>query len=271
MDKTYWRLEPPQYSSDYQDTFINGSSQHLYGMPGLSCNVCKKTYGGGYPLPYACPEKLQKHKNIRRRWPITEVEHKLLQQQIKDEMPTETAQSANLFPGADFQPLHLKFPSRPQSDFLWSSLGSVVVSPKVKILFERHAITGVQFCPAVIDKVGKRDSTGPVPIASTGEPEDIIDEVEAERNPAEFGPLYEMVIVSTSGRPPGAEIISRCPACGREEFDNSKRVITLTQDMVPPTDIFFLATTLHIVVNDKVREIAWRNRLTNAEFTQFPM
>lgn len=271
MDKTYWRLERPDYSSDYQDTFINGSGQHPHGMPGLSCTVCKSIYGGGYLLPYVCPEKFQNHKNIRAGWPITEVEHRLLQQQIKNEMPAEAALSANLSPGADFQPLHLKFPSRPKSDFLWSSLGSVVVSPKVKSLFEQHEITGIRFCPAVIDKVGKRDSQGPIPIAATGEPEDIVEEVEAERDPSEFGPLYEMVVVSTSGRPPGAEITSRCPACGREEFDQSKRIITLTEAMIPFTDIFFLATTLYIMVNDRVREIAWRNGLTNVEFAWPPM
>jgi len=224
-----------------------------------------------YPLPYACPEKVRDHKNIRDGLPISEVEYDLFQQQIKNDTQNETALSVDLTPNAAFQPLHLKSPSRPQSGFLWSILGSVVVSPKVKLLFERYAITGVQFCPAVIDKVGKRDSKGPVPVASTGEPEDIIDEVEAERNPAEFGPLYEMVVTSISGRPPGAEITSRCPACGCEEFDQSRRIIALTETMIPATDIFYLATTLHIIVNDKVREIAWRNRLTNAEFARFPM
>ncbi len=271
MGGDYWRLGRPDYSSDYQATFINGSGRHPYGMPGLDCSVCREMYGNVHVVPYACPERFRKHKNLLERWPISQDEHLLLQKQVREEFQASNIDTESFPSIYDFQPVHLKFPSRPKSDFLWSTLGGAIVSGKVKALFEQYEITGVNLCPAIIDKVGKRDSVGPIPVASTGEPEDIIGEVEGEHNPAEFGPLYEMVVTSTSGRPPGAEVTSRCPACGREEFDRSKRVLALTEDMIPPADIFILATTLHIIVNDKVRELTWKNRLTNVEFGWFPI
>lgn len=269
MSSTYWCLDSPYYSSDYQDTFINGSGQHLFGLPGVNCSVCKKTYGGKHILPYPCPEKFQQNKYLRQRWPIPEHEHMRLRQELKEELQATGISLGALPPVYDFQPVHLKFPSRPKRDFLWPTLGSAVVSPRVKRLFERHTVSGVTFCPAVIDKVGKRASKGPIPIASTGEPEDIIEEVEPEQDPTSFGPLYEMVVTSESGRPPGAEVISRCEACGREEYDNSERRLVLTQTMIPEADVFFLARTVQIIVNDRVRYLILRHRLTNVDFTRY--
>ena len=240
-------------------------------MPGLDCSVCKKTYGNVHVVPYFCPERFVKHKSLLKKWPIPQDEHLSLQRQIKEELEASNIDTGNFPSIYDFQPVHLKLPSRPKSDFLWSTTGGVIVSAKVKALFEQHEISCVEFCLAVIDKVGKRASIKPIPIASTGEPEDIIQEVEGELNPAEFGPLYEMVITSVSGRPPGAEVTSQCPACGREEFDQAKRVLMLTEGMIPPTNVFILATTLHIFVDDKVREIIWKNRLANVEFGWWPV
>lgn len=271
MDKAYWRLERPDYSSDYQDTFINGSGSYPHGLPGINCSVCKKAYGNTYVVPYTCPEKLVKHKSLLKKWPIPQDEHSVLQKQIKAELEASGIDTTSFPSIYDFQPVHLKFPSHPKSDFLWSTRAGPIVSAKVKTLFEQHQVTGVKFCPSVIDKVGKRNSKGPFAIASTGEPEDIIEEVKGEANPAQFGPLHEMVITSTSGRPPGAEVTSQCPACGREEFDNSKRVLVLTKAMIPPTDIFLLATTTSIVVNNRVRELIWKSKLSNAQVAEFPV
>lgn len=271
MAENYWRVERPNYSSDYQDTFINGSGSHPYGLPGINCSVCKETYGNIHVVPYFCPDNLIHHKNLLRKWPISQEEHSALQRQIKEEFHLNDIDTSSFPTIYDFQPVHLKFASRPESDFLWSTLGSVIVSSKVKIIFEQQKITGVEFCPAVVEKVGKRVSVGPIPIASTGEPEDIIEEIEGEQKPAEFGPLYEMVITSVSGLPPGAEAVTQCSACGREDFDQSKRVLALTENMLPLTDVFFLATSLYIIVTDKVREVCWRSEFTNVEFSWFPM
>jgi hypothetical protein len=38
--------------------------------------------------------------------------------------------------------------------------------------------------------------------------------------------------------------------------------------MIPDADVFYLATTLWIIVNRKVRQILLDNRLTNIELTE---
>src|SRR5207253_555182 len=117
-----------------------------------------------------------------------------------------------------------------------------------KDLYERHDVRGVRFCPVTIKKVGKHKASDRAPRPRSGEPEDILRHIKPDKDPARFGPLYEMVILGESGRPPGTEIKHVCPGCGREEFDNAKREFVLTQEMIPAADLFYLATTLWIVV-----------------------
>ena len=229
--------------------------------------MCGATWGGNYILPFACPAVLQSKKELHTGWPIPETEHAALRQSTLDALHAEGCDIDRVPMGATFQPLHIKFGSIPQSNFLWPTLGSVVVSARVKRLFEAQGVTGAAFCPAVIDKIGKRKSTGPAPVPSTGEPEDIIEEAEAGDNLAQTAPLYEMVVTARSGRPPGAEPFTVCPGCTRENYDRDKRRLILTQAMLAGTDVFILETTLHIIVSDKVRNLITRNRLTNSEFT----
>ncbi|MEW6620621.1 MAG: double-CXXCG motif protein [bacterium] len=266
--KNFWKIEPPDYESDYKDIFVNGSGKHLFGLPGVKCSTCGETWGGSRILPFECPSSFQKLKEIRDRWPISSEEHLKLRQSLLKELNKSGQNIDFLLPGDEFQPVYLEFPSRPKSDFLWSTLGSIIVSQKVKSLFKSNNVSGITFCPAIIKKVGKRESVGPVPIPETGEPEDIIKEVEKEKSPNKFGPLFEMVVISNSGKPPGVEVTKQCKSCGREEFDESKRVLILTKDIIPETDIFFLNTTLYIIVNDKVRDIILQNHFTNINFLE---
>lgn len=271
MIERYWQLSPPEYDSDYQDSIINGSGEHPYGLPGVRCSACGQTWAGSYTLPYECPVSLRKHKHLIDGWPIPESDHQALQQIVMTELGREGIVDAHLMPGIRFQPARLKFGSRPKSDFLWATIGSAIVSPKTKKVFEEAGVTGVRFCPAVINKVGKRDAIGPAPIPETGEPEDIIEEAEPEQKSESFGPLYEMVILGESGQPPGAEITSRCEGCGREEYDKYKRQLVLTSSMIPDSDVFYMATTLYIYVNQKVHDLILRHRLTNIELSEYEL
>ena len=127
---------------------------------------------------------------------------------------------------------------------------------------EQDGVTGISFARTIIDKVGKRDAIGRAPIPKSGEPENIIEEIEGEPDPARFGPLYELIVTSESRRPPGAETIARCASCGREEYDKERRTLVLTAGMVPDADVFLL-TTLWIIVNERVRHLVTEAGLTN--------
>ena len=60
----FWRLEAPEYDSDYRQTYINGSLEHPFGLPGVRCDVCQQTWGGSRILPFECPASLRGHRNL---------------------------------------------------------------------------------------------------------------------------------------------------------------------------------------------------------------
>lgn len=173
----FWCLEEPEYASDYQDTYINGSLDHPFGLPGVECDVCKQTWGGGRVLSMTCPASLRRHKNLKDRWPIPLELHQALRRKIQTVLRKKGIAVPVLGPGDDFQPCYLDIPSRPRADFLWASVGSAVISQRVRELFESLRIREVSYWPVKLRKVGKREARLPAPIPSTGEPEDIIHEV----------------------------------------------------------------------------------------------
>ncbi len=153
----FWRLTDPDYDSDYRNTYINGLLEHPFGLPGVDCDVCGQTWGGSRILPLECPFTLRKKKHIRERWPIPLAQHKELQSEIIAEfLKAGVEKLPQLSPGDTFQPCFLEVPSRPTFDFLWSSLGSVVVSDRVKEFLERRRVKEVAFCPVRLRKIGER-------------------------------------------------------------------------------------------------------------------
>ena len=262
----FWRLHHPNYDSDYRSSYINGALEHPFGMPGVHCDVCRQTWGGSRILPLACPPALRKLKQLTERSPIPLEQHEALQQQVRQEFQRAGSDVATLRPGDDFQPAYLDVPSRPRADFLWSSLGSVVISERIRTLFESELIRGIAFCPVTLRKIGKREARLSPPIPSTGEPEDLIQEVPLLTRTGPIGPYYEMVILSDSAYPPGGEPVSVCSGCGRESIDNDKRQIVMRSSMWRGGDIFFLATTLHIIISDRLRRLLQELKVTNVEF-----
>jgi hypothetical protein len=71
-------------------------------------------------------------------------------------------------------------------------------------------VDGVSFCPVTLCKVGRRDAKLPATIPSTGEPEDIIDEVLLLSRTDDVGPYFELIVHNESGDPPGGEPVSVC-------------------------------------------------------------
>jgi hypothetical protein len=265
----FWRLHHPDYDSDYRSSYINGSLEHPFGLPGVQCDVCRQTWGGSRILPFECPVSIRGRKHLKERWPIALEQHQALQREVQDELRKAGIVLPALRPGDDFQPACLDVPSRPRADFLWSSLGSVVVSDRVRALFQSERIGGVAFCPVTLRRIGKREAKLPPPMPSTGEPEDIIDEVPLLTRTGLVGPYYEMVILSDSAYPPGGEPVSVCSGCGRESIANDKRQIVMRPSMWLGGDIFFLATTLHIIISDRLRGLLQKLKATNVEFKTY--
>lgn len=138
--------------------------------------------------------------------------------------------------------------TKPKADFLWSTLGSVLVSERIRNEFEQRQITGIQFAPVFMRKVGDKLIKYPFDIKHENES------------------YYEMIITGYSKSPPGAEIISKCEYCGRETFDRNKRIIKMNDDMWDGQDIFFLNTTIWMIVTDRVQNILIELGATNIIF-----
>jgi hypothetical protein len=264
----FWRVKSPEHDSDYKYSYINGSLQHPFGLPGVKCDVCGDTWSGSRILPFECPESFRHHKNITDGWPISRAKHEALQKKVMALLSIHDNPFVGLRPGDDFQPCFLDVPSRPRADFLWSSSGSLVVSERVKNRLVETCSSEIAICPVTLRKIGKREAKLSPPMPSTGEPEDMIDEVPILKDTSEIGPYFEVLILKESDYPPGGTPTRICPGCKREDIDASTRELRMTPEIWRGHNIFLLATTLYAVVTDKVKERLLRLRPANVVFKE---
>jgi len=264
----FWRLTHPEYRSDYKHTFINGRLEHPFGLPGVECDVCGATWGGSGILPFVCPEALRENANIKKRWPISLSQHEALQRDVMKALGIEGKSFVDLRPGDDFQPCFLDVASRPRADFLWSSIGSLVVSERIKDALVRHWQDDVVVCPVNLRKIGKRDARLAPLTPSTGEPADMIDEAPLRKDTFGTGPYFEILVQKECGYPPGGEPTSICAGCGRPDVDGEKRQLVMTPSMWQGDNVFFLATTLWVIVTDDVRRKLSALHPTNVVFRE---
>jgi hypothetical protein len=106
---------------------------------------------------------------------------------------------------------------------------------------------------------------------TTGEPEDIMNEVPLLRSTTEVGPYYEIVPLNESDIPQDRRSRRRCPGCQRldvEVVDSEKTTLRMTDDMWKGHNIFYLGSTLFILVSDKIRETLLRYRSSNLKVTE---
>lgn len=207
----FWRLEYPEYESDYHEKHINGSLEHPFGLPPIECDVCGQTWGSNRVLSYQCPLNIRNNKHIKSGWPVSIDEYKALEKRLLSELEKDGIKNAGLKPGDTLQPCYLDIPSKPVADFLWPSLISMVVSERIKNLLLEQCPDDIEIYPVVLRKVGKRDSKLPPLIPSSGEPEDMIDEITETISDGRIGTYFEICIKFKSDLPPGA-VLGVCPS-----------------------------------------------------------
>jgi hypothetical protein len=264
----FWRLQEPEYESDYQEAYVNGYLEHPFGLPGVQCDVCGQTWGGSRILPCECPIELRDHARLKDAWAIPLEEYKTVEDKVLEKLKSGGVQISDLFPGDAFQPCYLDVPSKPRVDFLWASPGSLVVSEKMKRIILEHCPEDVACCNVILRKIGKCEADVPAPIPPTGEPGDIIDEVPVESSVLRVGPYHEICIQKESGWPPGGRPESICPGCKRREVNQYKREIRMTNEMWKGDQMFFLATTLYVLVTEDLREAMEKIKPTNVIFSE---
>ena len=249
----FWRLHHPNYPSSAAARLLNGELLHPYRLPGIKCGECGTTWGGSRILPHHLPAVLQRKIELRQPWPIDDVAHRQLRDEVLRELRAAGASLDALRPGDAFQPATLDVAAPPDADFLWGP-ESVVVSARVHAALTTVPLRGAGFV-AVTMRLGRRVSADRRASSVMGEPGD-----------PEPAPYHEMVVRAESGHPPGVDPVRYCGSCGRRSFDHERRRLVMQPDMWKGEQIFLLATTQWIVVTDPVKQVLEGLSPTNVEF-----
>lgn len=258
----FWRITSPPQKSDYSHTWINGSLSHPYSLPGVGCDICGATWGGSRILPDEAPAVVRERK-AKGRWPISLEQFDALREEAETQIGR---QGLRLMPGDSFQPAILEVPSIPRADFLWASIGSLIVSARVRDLLAETCGTTVTMAKVKFGKIGNRGAILPASIPSSGEPEDLITEAHPLSNLSSIGPYYEAIPSSESGSPPGGAPVSVCFGCLRPHIDSHNRRLMMNSDMWRGAPVFYLATTLWIIVSDDLKKRIDNLAPTNVAF-----
>jgi hypothetical protein len=268
----FFRMRSPEYRSCHQDLFINGNLEHIYRFPGVSCKVCQATYGGSRILSDAAPPQIRNDHRFKSRWPISYEEHAAMQKEIAGYLNKEFVSFVTFRPGDNFQPAYLNIPSKPTADFLWPNIRSFVVSERMKKLVFDELSGTVEIVPIQLRKIAKPSANLP--------PDFLPSELSAMRKPqAEcidsddsddaIGPYYQILVRAESDYPTGGAPLSVCSVCKREYIEEEKRELIMKEEMWRGQPIFFLKTTLYIVVTESLVEKIRQTHATNVDFVPY--
>lgn len=264
----FWELEGTNYVSDYKRSFINGQIEHPYSLPSVRCKVCRQSIGERFMLPYQCPTNLRKRLSDPNEVSIEEFD--LLANRVKAALQKQGLSGSIVQPGCLLQPAFLDIASKPTADFLWPGF-SPLVSQRVRDKLESLNLRDIALAEVTLRKVGKKSSKLAPPIPSTGEPEDVVNEVASTKFPKTDRKYFELCVYGRSAPPPGREVLSVCSACGDKTFNWTRGgKLVMTESMWTGLEIFVLETTATILVTDKLKQELQKLTPTNVEFSKYP-
>jgi hypothetical protein len=137
----------------------------------------------------------------------------------------------------------------------------------VRALWEREGFTGGVFSRAELERVGRRPATAALR-SSGGEPEDVLRRIPPAEDPGGLPRYWYATVTGTSELPPGVDPASVCAECGRAvvpAFGSARRILFESR-MWRGQDASLLATTLHVIVTDRVRRALEQLGATNVRF-----
>ncbi len=217
------------------------------------------------PWLFRFPKPCRASLRLRVPGTIDVDEFQGLDRLVRKTLREQGVEIEELRPGDLFQPGILEVPSFPKADFLWSSVRAPVVSDRIKTLFEGNEVTGVALCPVVIEKVGKSSSAAIPQIPTSGEPEEILQEVQWGEYQGDVG-YFEMVVTGKSLRPPEVSTIEICERCHRETLDQNHYRVEMRKEFWLGEDVFYFGESLWIIVTERVKDLLDHAKATNIEF-----
>lgn len=138
----FWQIYPPDYKSDYQNSYINGSLDHLMRFPSVDCDVCATSWGLGLrSLPYQCPESLRSKMSTAPHHSLPRAEHLALQRKLFDELLVNGRPFVDIRPGTGFLLVISTFPRGLGPIFCGLSVGCLYPSTSAMCSLRSVAIT----------------------------------------------------------------------------------------------------------------------------------
>ncbi len=286
MRMRFWKLDSPKYS-DYKSSYTNGSLEHPYRLPAAECDECGATVSWDTILPCECPPA---SRTVFTE-PATVSIHKFdrIAAKFRGDLKKRHISPDLVRPGCHLQPGFLDVPSKPVADFLWTGLSSVVVSERIRILFDALKIPSVAFCEVTLRKIGTRSGKASPPVPDSGEPEDIIGEVRVRSPSRTITPYYQLLVLADSGYPPGTEPGPVCKVCGEALEQDWKSEVskarqrwraqeqawkTLTHQTLRSvwsgSPIFYLASRATLLLTEDLKDQLQKITSTNVAYTKFP-
>jgi len=266
----FWRLTTPA-QDDYRAIFVNGEVRCEHELPTVGCRTCARLRSSGRVLPVDCPPTWRSRPEVsprpRREHRVTNAEFAELRTKLGADVGPLPSTLGDLEPGDRFQPVLIRVPSRPSADFLWPGVGELLVSERVRLLFELEGFTGAVFSRAEFERVGRRAADAALRPRG-GEPEGTLRRAVPVADTNGLPRYWYMTITGTSELPPGVETSSVCAECGRAvvpAFGSARRIMFESR-MWRGEDVALLATTLHVIVTDRVRRALEDIDATNVQF-----
>jgi hypothetical protein len=263
MPGNLWFLLSPSDSDDYQHAYVHGEVEYVHHLPATSCSDCSRPVATYSVLPFGCPEELRTEKLLTTGL-VSPQTYDALRKQIAARLNAE--QEAYLQPGAAFMPGLLDVPSKPRADFLWAELGGPLVSERVREAITRVCADDVYFTDISYRRVGRRSAKALAPIPNSGEPEDVIHTVPLTKSVIGLPAYSRLNVRQESALPADARDSPICPGCGRPKHPTREARPAMTLSMWRGHNLFYLATTLNIVVTSRVREALEAIGATNVSF-----
>jgi hypothetical protein len=269
----FWRLEAP-WADDYRRVFVNGEVRAAHALPDTGCRTCARPRGGDRVLPVDCPAEWRGRPEVtphpRRQHRVANAEFEALRDAIAPALDPLPPGMAPVERGDRFQPLLLRVPSRPEADFLWPGVGDILVSERVRALWERDGVTGAVFSRVEYERVGRRVPTAA--LRGGGEPEDALRRLPADVSVPGLPAYYHVTITGESGLPACIDPAWVCAECGRPQVPASARIggalrgLRFDPAMWRGADLCRMRATRYVVVTERVRAGLVALGATNVDF-----
>jgi hypothetical protein len=232
-----------------------------FGITGIRCDFCRKTWAAGHVLPHECPPDLRRRLRAVQ-WPLPVGDHRILVAECRQSFHTQGIEVGEILPGSDFLPtVNTTWNYRPV-DFLMELFGSAVVSQRIFNIFREMQWTGAEFFPAKVIQLPRKVDFGWLNPLVRRYPDDPSHIAEELGGTLLDDPYFQLVVVGESRWI--WPLIAKCEVCGGRDYVPG--IWALSEDQWQGHDIFRLLPTKCVAVTQRVKVHLKSVNATGVEF-----